>query len=133
MTIGSQLRDIYIKALERESGPVVEVTEEMLKNENVMLLVQEAHASPEATHTLAAFTVSIKDGHTYLYAPHVYARALMGESIGSKKRPNAAHRKFLKKNEAGHKALLAKKFSANPLMNVNITFEHIMEKEVKEE
>lgn len=118
MTIGSQLRDLYIAELEKGSGPIVPVTAKMLENEHMQMLVAEAHASIEQKFTLAAFTVEVdKEDKSWLYAIHVYARALKGESIGGVGRPDGAQRKFLKLHAAFLPLLENRKFSSNPKMN----------------
>jgi hypothetical protein len=132
ITIGSQLRDIYIGALEKNKrpGPEVEVTEDMLKNEHVMQLFQEAAANSK--HELAGFTLhqAEDEGKFYLYAIHVYARALNGESVGGKSRAEQAHRAFLKRQGPWPALLLARKFSANPKQN---TFKETTLEKLKEE
>jgi hypothetical protein len=134
VTIGSQFRDIYIGALEKAKtpGPEVHITEDMLKNENLMQVFQEAVV--EKKYEMAAFTVQQgADDKFYLYALHVYARALNGESIGGKPRPEQAHRKFLKAQGGWPDLLLARKFSANPKQNElkEVTLESL-KKEVEE-
>lgn len=120
MTIGSQLRDLYIEELEKTNGPLVPVTKKMEENEHVQMMLAEAHAAIEQKFTLAAFTILItNDDRAFLHAIHVYARALNGESIGGKPRPEQAHKKFLSQHNEYNILLGMKKFSANPKINAD--------------
>lgn len=118
MTIGSQLRDLYIAGLEKNTNsPYVSINKEMQKNEHIQMMLAEAHASLDMQFTLAAFTVDVKKEPPDIYALHIYARALKGETVGGKQRPEGAQRKFLKAHHAAVTLLATKKFSANPQMN----------------
>jgi hypothetical protein len=117
MTIGTQLRDLYVVALESDFKPLVPVTDKMLENEHVQMMVSEAHAHG-GTFVLAAFTVVIDDeDKAWMVALHVYARALRGETVGGKPRPDAAQRRFLDRHREYTPLLASKKFSANPKLN----------------
>lgn len=120
MTIGSQLRDVYIQELEkvRVKGPVVEVTDDLQgKNEHLAALVSEAAASAERKATKDNFTVVVNDDGAKLFALHVYARALAGETVGGKQRDAVSHEKFVKQHKEGYTALMAKAFSKDPKRN----------------
>lgn len=130
MTIGSQLRDIYIEALEDKSAnsPIVGISDTMLEGSDILRqMVTEAAGNKSRQTTKENFTVHAPEkGEPTMWAMHVYARALRGESKGGKQRAATLQQAFEKRHEAGLMSLQGRKFSKDPKRNVGKTPEECL-------
>lgn len=132
MTIGSQLRDIYITKLEDklQKSPVVLLDDKDIEASTIIQeMVTSAALEPTGEVVKDNFTIRVStDGSpVQFFALHVFARALKGETTKSKQRDAVGQEKFVKRYAPYVTLLEAKKFSANPKLNEGKTPENIVE------
>jgi hypothetical protein len=122
MTIGSQLRDIYITALEAKSqkSPIILLDDKDIEASPILKqMVSDAAVSNTGEVVNENFTVRVKGNGqpVEFFALHVFARALKGESTKSKQRASTLQEGFEKRYSFWYKLLMEKKFSPNPKLN----------------
>lgn len=132
MTQGSQLRDIYITALEdkMQQHPVVELDQAIIDaNPLLQQMVTAAASSPDLTNTLENFTVEVglNGEKPKFWALHVFARFLDGESTKSKRRDAVSQEKVAKRYGQFVDLYQKRAFSKNPSYNSGKTPDSILQ------